>query len=301
MDEMRRRFRELMDRPGLVIAPGAATPLYARIVERVGFDVVFTTGAGIANTLLGVPDVGLTTMTEIVAATRNVVNAVGIPVIADCDTGYGNHVNVTRTVAEMEHAGVASLFIEDQVSPKRCGHLDRKRVLPTAEMVEKIVAAVRARKDPDLTLIARTDAIAVEGFEAALARARAYVAAGAQMIFVEAPRTVDDLARIPHQVEAPCIVNVVEGGLTPLASRDDLERMGYKVALYANLALRVASRAVESALRTLLVEGSSTSLLDRMTTWEERQDMVGLSDWEALDRDIVEAASRVPPARRPGP
>lgn len=293
MLEQRRRFRELISGPGLLIAPGAATPLYARVVERVGFDVVFTTGAGIANTLLGLPDIGLTTMTEIVSATRNVVNAVNIPVIADCDTGYGNHINVTRTVAEMEHAGVASLFIEDQVSPKRCGHLDNKRVIPTEEMIQKIVAARRARQDPDLVLIARTDAIAVEGFDSALERARAYVAAGAEMIFVEAPRSREELARIPGEVGAPCVINVVEGGLTPLASYQELAAMGFKIALFANLALRVALRAVEQALRTLRAEGSSQSLLEQMASWDERQSAVGLGGWEAVDQEIVAAATRV--------
>lgn len=293
MVEQRRRFRELISGSGLVIAPGAATPLYARVVERVGFEVVFTTGAGIANTLLGVPDIGLTTMTEIVSATRNVVNAVNIPVIADCDTGYGNHINVSRTVAEMEHAGVASLFIEDQVSPKRCGHLDNKRVIPAEEMIEKIVAARRTRQDPDLVLIARTDAIAVEGLESALERARAYVAAGAEMIFVEAPRTREEMARIPAEVGAPCVINVVEGGLTPLAPYHELAAMGYKVALFANLALRVALRAVEQALRTLREEGSSLSLLDRMATWDERQSTVGLRSWEAVDQEVLAAASKV--------
>lgn len=299
MSEQRRRLRELLAKPGLIIAPGAATPLYARVIEAEGFDLVFTTGAGIANTLLGVPDIGLTTMTEIVAATRNVVDAVNIPVIADCDTGYGNHLNVMRTVSEMEHAGVASLFIEDQVSPKRCGHFADKRVVPVEQMVEKIVAATRARRDPELLLIARTDAIAVEGFDAALERARAYAAAGAEMVFVEAPRTREELARIPSEVGVPCMVNMVEGGLTPLASRADLEQMGYKIVLYANLALRVAVRAVQEALRVLKSEGSSMSLLDRMVTGDERQHIVGLEAWEAADGEIVDAAVRLLEGKTP--
>jgi 2-methylisocitrate lyase-like PEP mutase family enzyme len=293
MSETRKRLRELLDRPGLVVAPGAATALYARIIERVGFDVVFTTGAGIANTMLGVPDIGLTTMTEIVGATRNIVEAVTLPVIADCDTGYGNHVNVFRTVREMERAGVASLFIEDQMSPKRCGHFANKGVVPTHTMIEKIIAATRARQDPDLVLIARTDAIAVEGFEAAIARARAYVAAGADMIFVEAPRTTAELARIPGLVGAPCIVNIVEGGVTPLVPNQDLAGMGYKVALYANVALRVGVFAVEQAMRTLLADGSSLSLLDRMATWQERQEAVGLEQWESFDGNVVDAAAQM--------
>jgi 2-methylisocitrate lyase-like PEP mutase family enzyme len=293
VSETRKRLRLLLNRPGLVVAPGAATALYARIIERAGFEVVFTTGAGIANTLLGVPDIGLTTMTEIVAATRNIVDAVSLPVIADCDTGYGNHVNVLRTVREMERAGVASLFIEDQISPKRCGHFANKSVVPTHTMVEKIVAATRARQDSDLVLIARTDAIAVEGFEAAIQRARAYVAAGADMIFVEAPRTTGELAQIPHLVGAPCIVNLVEGGVTPLVANDELAQMGYKVVLYANVALRVGVYAVEQAMRTLLAEGSSQSLLDQMATWQERQEAVGLEQWETLDGQIVDAAEQV--------
>lgn len=289
----RERLRESLSCPGLLIVPGVANALYARLAERAGFEAVFATGAGIANTVLGLPDLGLATMTEIVATIRNVVSAVGIPVIADADTGYGNHLNVTRTVQELEHAGVAALVLEDQVSPKRCGHFEGKQVVPAEEMVEKIVAAVRARRDPSLTIIARTDAIAVEGLESGLERARAYAAAGADVLYVEAPRTIEELAAIPPALPLPCLADMVEGGLTPLLPSHELEQMGYKIALYANLALRAGAHAVAQAFATLRREGTSAALMNEMLTWEERQGLVGLPEWEWLDRSIAQEAQSV--------
>ncbi len=279
--------------PHICIVPGVTDAFQALLAERAGFQAVFLTGAGLANTLLGVPDIGLTTMTEVVEASRRVVDAVTLPVIADADTGYGNHLNVMRTVAALEHAGVAGVLIEDQVSPKRCGHFAGKSVLPAREMVEKLLAACRTRKDADLVLIARTDAIAVEGLDGALARARTYVQAGADVIFVEAPRDEDELEAIPAAISAPCLVNMVEGGLTPLLGADQLERMGYRIVIHANLALRVAAAAVADAFAVLRAEGSSVSLLQSILPWEERQALVGLSRWRERERQIVAAASEI--------
>jgi 2-methylisocitrate lyase-like PEP mutase family enzyme len=294
----RRALRDLLARPGLHIAPGVADSFHARLAERAGFDLVFLTGAGLANTLVGVPDLGLTTLTETVEASRRIARAVSVPLLADADTGYGNHLNVVRAVSELEAAGVAGLTLEDQVAPKRCGHFEGKRVVPTREMVEKLVAARIARRDAGLVLVARTDALAVEGLDSALERANAYVSAGADAVFVEAPRTIEELEAIPPAVPAPCVVNVVEGGVTPQRPASELERLGFRVAIYANLALRVAGRAVEEAFRTLRREGSSAALVEGMLGWDERQELVGLSHWRALDEQVAAAADELAAAAR---
>lgn len=290
----RARLRALLAAPGIVVCPGVTNAWVGRQAEAAGFDCLFVTGAGIANTLYGWPDLGLVTLDESLAVTRRIVEAVAIPVIADCDTGYGNHLNVTRTVREFEHAGVAAIVLEDQVSPKRCGHFDGKTVVPAREMVEKIVAAVGARRDPGLVLVARTDAAEAEGLDAAIERARAYIAAGADVAYVEAPTTLEALARIPAEVPVPCLIDVVEGGKTPLLPAAEYAAMGYKVALYANLALRMAGAAVERAFETLRAEGSSESLIAEMWSWQQRQALVGLPAWQELDREIAARAAALP-------
>ena len=289
----RRVLRSLLAEPKLHVVPGVTNAFVAKQAEGAGFEIVFTTGGGIANTLLGTPDLGLTTLTETVTMTRYITSAVEVPVMADADTGYGNHLNVHRTVRELEDAGVAALVLEDQASPKRCGHFDGKKLIPLAEMVEKLVAATYARQDPDLVLVARTDAIASEGFDAALARARAYEAAGADVTFIEAPRTAEEMAAIPPAMEKPCLIDMVEGGFTPLLPASELEQMGYRIALYANFALRIASRAVEYGLSVLHETGTSASLLEEMYTWEERQETVGFSQWEAFDASITDEGRRL--------
>jgi 2-methylisocitrate lyase-like PEP mutase family enzyme len=280
-------------RPGVCLLPGVANALDARLAELAGFRAVFTTGAGIANATLGIPDLGLTTMTEICAVTARIADAVGIPVIADADTGYGNHLNAMRTAAEFERAGVAGLVIEDQVSPKRCGHFEDKRVVSPREMVEKIAAVRAGRRDPDLVLVARTDAIAPNGLADALARANLYLEAGADVAFVEAPRDIEELAAIPREVSGPCLVNMVDGGTTPIVPAAELEALGFKFVLYANLALRVAAQSVQRAFRALAREGSSSSLRDAMLGWDERQELVRLSRWRALDGEVAATADEV--------
>lgn len=293
-------LRARLGEPRILVAPGAADALTARVIEEAGFEAVYATGAGIANALLGVPDVGLTTMTEIVAQAGRMADAVGVPVIADADTGFGGPHNVVRTVRELERAGVAAIQLEDQVSPKRCGHFEGKEVIPTAEMVKKIEAALYARRDPDLVLIARTDARAVEGLAAAIERGRAYAAAGADVVFVEAPRTVEELRRLPGAIPAPLLANMVEGGKTPLLPASELEAMGYRIVIFANAALRVALKAVGEAMRVLRAEGTTASLLDRMVPWEERQRLVGLPRFEALDRRFaVPETGQAPGAEGP--
>lgn len=277
-------LRKRLAQPGILVVPGAVDALTARVIEEAGFEAVYVTGAGIANACFGLPDLGLTTLTEIAVQVQRIADAVQVPVIVDADTGFGGPLNVMRTVRELERAGAAAVQIEDQVSPKRCGHFDGQAVVPVAEMVKKIEAALSARQDPNLVLIARTDARACEGLAAAIERGRAYAAAGADLVFVEAPQTIAELRRLPDAIPAPLLVNMVEGGKTPLLDAAALEAMGYRLVLFANTALRVAVKAVQDAMRRLRHEGTSRSLLDHMVTWEERQRLVGLPYYEALDR-----------------
>lgn len=276
------RLRDALDRSRPLVVPGCADALTARLAAAAGFESVYATGAGIANTLLGVPDIGLTSMSEVVDQVGRMCDATEVPVIADIDTGFGNALNARRTVRAVERAGAAAVQIEDQGFPKRCGHFRDKSVVPRDEMLGKLRAVLDARRDPDLVVIARTDAIAVEGFEAAVERARAYAELGADLVFVEAPRTRDELAALPGLVGAPLVANMVEGGVTPLLGADELGELGYRLVLFANMALRVAARAAQEALRELRARGDTRAMLDRMLGWEDRQALVGLPETEAL-------------------
>src|SRR5262245_59261260 len=209
------RLRQIVARRAAVQAPGTANALFARVIEELGFEVVYVTGAGIANMHLGAPDIGLTTLTEIANTVAAMADAVALPLVVDADTGFGNAVNVVRTVRVLERAGAAGLQIEDQVFPKRCGHFAGKDVIPLDDMVQKVKAAVDARRDQELQIIARTDARAVEGLDRAIARARAYVEAGADVAFVEAPTSVVELSRVAREIQAPHVANIVFGGKTP--------------------------------------------------------------------------------------
>jgi 2-methylisocitrate lyase-like PEP mutase family enzyme len=263
-------LRELFARDGLVIAPGAYDGLTARLVELAGFSVVYATGAGISNSQLALADVGLITMAEMLDQVRKMTGAVKIPVICDIDTGYGNAVNLYRTVQEFIRAGAAAVQIEDQVSPKKCGHFDGTQLIPLDEAVLKIRAAIEARGQDDLVIIARTDAIAVAGVNEALRRARAYHEAGADALFVEAPRTRDELAEIGRALPGVKVANIVEGGRTPIVPAADLTSMGFKVAIYANLVLRSSMKAVQASLQHLRAAGDSSAIIDQLITMEER-------------------------------
>jgi 2-methylisocitrate lyase-like PEP mutase family enzyme len=276
------KLRALLDRPPLVL-PGCADALTARIAASVGFEAVYATGAGIANSQLGQPDVGLTTMTEVVAQVERIVEAVEVPVVADIDTGFGNAINARRAVRAFERAGVGGIQIEDQVFPKRCGHFDRKEVVSSEEFLGKLRAVLDARVDPDLVVIARTDVLAIDGLEAAVERGRAFAAAGADVVFIEAPTDRETLAALPGRVGAPLLANMVEGGRTPLLTAAELGALGFAVVLFANTALRVAARATQDALRELRASGDAAALIDRMLGWEERQALVGLPEIEALE------------------
>jgi 2-methylisocitrate lyase-like PEP mutase family enzyme len=279
---LNRILRErLVDGAGLVM-PGAANALTARLIEAAGHPLIMVSGAAVANTFLGVPDIGLSSVTELALHVQAVREAVGIPIVADADTGFGNALNVRRTVRTLERAGANAIMLEDQTCPKRCGHFDGKDVIPLEEMTAKIRAAVDAREDPDLVILARTDARAVEGFEAALTRARAYRAAGADLLFVEAPLCRDELLAIPREVPGPHLCNMVFGGRTPLLSRDELAGAGYAVICYANAALQAAALAMRDVLRHLHAHGSLTGIEDRLMSFAERQDVLDASGFAAL-------------------
>lgn len=277
-------LRDLLSEPGPIVVPGVPNALFGRVAEELGFRAVFFTGAGFANMELGLPDLGLTTMSEIVEQVGRLSDAVGIPVLADADTGYGNALNVHRTVRALEKAGAAAIALEDQIFPKRCGHFEGKDVIPRDEMVAKIKTACDARRRPDTVIIARTDARATAGLDDAIERAHAYAAAGAGVTFVEAPLTTEELARIPKAVPVPQLVNVVEGGKTPVLSAAEYGAMGFKIVLYANAALRAAVKGVRDVLSVLAAEGSTASAVGAMVTWEERQRLVRLAEYEALGR-----------------
>src|SRR3989440_10392305 len=232
-----RGFRNLLKRERMVVAPGAYDCITAKLIEQAGFSAVYMTGAGTAATL-GYPDFGLVTMSEMVANAGRIAAAVELPVIADADTGYGNELNVFRTVREYETAGIAGIHIEDQGFPKKCGHLDDKEIVPREDWLAKIRAAAAARRSADFLVIARTDARAVAGFDEAIARANAAIAAGADMAFVEAPQTLEEVAAVPREVKGPCLLNVVRGGKTPDLDLRDAEAMGYKLAIVPGLLIK---------------------------------------------------------------
>jgi len=277
-------LRKLLSQPGLLIVPGTADALTARLIEDSGFNAVYASGAGIANVQFALPDIGLLTMTEMIEPIRRIVDAVDIPVIADADTGYGNAVNVTRTTQVFEEAGVAAMQLEDQVTPKKCGHFNGKEVISADEMAQKVHAAVRARKE--MLIIARTDSLATHGIDEAIRRANLYARAGADIIFVEAPTQKDQIVQLPKQINAPLLFNMTEGAKTPPISHDELQEMGYRIVIHPNLAMRVAARAVQSALTVLQKTRSSELLIPSMLEWNERQRLVRLPEWETLDNEL---------------
>ena len=243
-------LRRLLAQPEAVFAPGVYDAIGARLAEQAGCPAVYMTGAGVSASL-GYPDYGLVTMSEMVERAGVIARSVAIPLVADADTGYGNELNVTRSVREYELRGVAAIHIEDQVSPKRCGHLDGKVLVGRDEFVSKIRAAVAARRDPDFVVIACTDARAVEGFDEAIARANAALAAGADMAFVESPTSADEVAAIPQRVQGPCLLNLVQGGKTPVLGLDEVQRLGYRLAIVPGALLVPTIAAADAALGEL--------------------------------------------------
>ncbi len=268
-----------------VLAPGCFDALGARLIERAGFPAVYMTGFGTSAGLIGRPDVGLVSMAEMADNARRIVEAVDLPVIADADTGYGNPINVLRTVREYERAGVAALHIEDQVAPKKCGHMDGKHVVPAAEMVEKVRAAVDARVSPDLLVIARTDARAVEGLDAAIERAGLYREAGADVLFVEAPQSVDEIRTIAAAFPSvPLLFNYAEGGKTPAIDHSLLAELGYAIVIFPIATLLAATKAMQDVLARIRTDGSPINVLPALPRFAEFLDLIGLPEIRELEQ-----------------
>jgi len=286
------RLRDLLDAGGTILAPGAFDPLAARLVEEAGFPAVYMTGFGTSAALLGRPDVGLLTMTEMADNAARIAACVDIPVIADADTGYGNPLNVIRTVGAYEAAGVAALHIEDQVAPKKCGHMEGKQVIPAAEMAEKIRAAAEARTRPGLVIIARTDARAVEGLEQAIDRARQYRAAGADALFIEAVLSEAEAAEVTRAFPGvPLLFNWAEGGKTPPLDLDTLSRLGYRIVIFPIGTLLAATAGMRRVLREIAAAGTPAAVLGELPSFGEFLDFIGLPDVRAAEQRYAAADS----------
>jgi 2,3-dimethylmalate lyase len=292
-----RRLKELLAHAPPVLAPGAYDALTARLVEEAGFPAVYMTGFGTAAARLGRPDVGLVTMTEMVDTAKRMNEAVSIPVIADADTGYGNPINVIRTVREYEAVGVAAIQIEDQEWPKKCGHMEDKRVIPAADMVEKVRAAAAARRSEDFLVIARTDARAVLGVDEALDRARRYRDAGADLLFVEALESEDEIARAAAALgDVPLVFNWAEGGKTPPLELERLRQLGFRLAIFPISTLLTTVRAVGDVLARIRAAGTPLPVLAELPTFSEFLDFIGLPEIQDLERRFATAASVGTPA-----
>ena len=279
-----RSIGSIFEQRHATLVPGAPNALFARIIEDLGFEAVYVTGAGIANMQLGAPDIGLTTLNEIAHTVTCIAEAVEIPLIVDADTGFGNALNCYRAIRLLERSGASAIQLEDQVFPKKCGHFSGKAVVPTVEMVNKIKAAVDARLDPGMKIIARTDARAIASMNEALDRAAAFVEAGADATFVEAPRNLDELKAIPLHLKAPQVANMVFGGLTPEPGREALASMGFSIVLYANAALQTAIQAVDITLSSLRDTGSLAECSDLLASFDKRQAVVQKEKWDEFER-----------------
>ena len=292
------RLRELLAAPGIVAAPGAYDCLSAAIIERAGFSAVYMTGAGTSISRVGYPDIGLTTMSEMAANAAAIANTVSVPVIADADTGYGDVLQVRRTIREYERAGVAGVHIEDQESPKRCGHLDDKRVVAQEDMVRKLHAALDAREDDDFTIIARCDALAVTGWDDALRRCEAYVETGADVLFLEAVQTREQAAYVTSHFDVPVLYNFVETGKSPLLPVAELEKLGFKLVIFPISAMLAAMKTMSDLMRELRDTGTTEhAIADRMVSIHECFDTMGLTDMLALDASY---AASMQPAQSDG-
>jgi carboxyvinyl-carboxyphosphonate phosphorylmutase len=276
------RLRHMLEAPGIIVAPGAYDGFSARLIEAAGFQAVYMTGAGTAASHLGQPDLGLATLTEMAAHAGHLASCVSLPLIADADTGYGNVLNVVRTVGEYERAGAAGLHLEDQVAPKKCGHIAGKQVVPAKEFADKIRAAAEYRTDPDFVIIARTDARAVTSLDDAIERANLYAEAGADVIFVEAPQTEDEIHRVAREVKAPLLANMVQGGRTPALKAVELEQLGFKIVIFPAVCMAAAVTAIEGALARLKESGTdwpSGPVLSPMDIFRR----VGFDWWHAIE------------------
>ena len=282
------RLRRMLNEPGIIVAPGAYDCLTAKIIEREGFPAVYMTGAGTSVSRLGMPDLGLASVSEMVANAEAIAASLDVPLIADADTGYGGTLNVRRTIRQYERAGVAAVHIEDQESPKRCGHLDDKRVVSTEEMVRRLRAAVDARTDDDFVIIARTDALAVTDWDDTMARCEAYLEAGADVLFVEALRTAEQAAQVVRSFNVPMLYNFIETGKSPRLSASQLEEMGYKIVIFPVSAFTMVGEMVTRLMRELKERGTTERMIDNMVDLEECFEMVGLHEMLSIDAAYAE-------------
>lgn len=283
-----KQLRELLAKDQILMAPGAYDVWSAKLIEQAGVPAVYMTGYGVSASTLGMPDIGLMSFAEILDVARHMAAAVQIPLIADADNGYGNVLNVVRTVREYEQAGVAGIQLEDQVLPKRCGHMEGKQLISKEEMVAKIRAAAYARQNPDTVLIARTDAVAVNGFEDAIDCAIAYREAGADVLFVEAMQTREQVETAGRRVQAPLFANMVEGGKTPLYPADRLYEMGFRIVIYPVSTLYTATKAVREALATLRQTGDLTRIQEQAESFRDFNRMIGLESYRNLEKQLTE-------------
>lgn len=281
------RLRQLIEREEILVMPGAYDALSAKIIESLGFEAIQATGFGIAAGLFGKPDVGIVSMGDMLSVTRNIIQAVDIPVMADGDTGFGNAINVYHTVQFFEQAGAAGINLEDQEFPKRCGHMDGKQVITLAEMVKKIEAAAAARKDPDFIINARTDAVAVFGVEEAVRRGNAYAEAGADLIFVDAPRSVEEIEYVIKNMKAHVSINMTEGGKTPIITVHDLQRMGAARVSFPVTAVLSAAKGMMEALSILKQDRSTKDHSEKFMTFKDFTDLVGLPEIRELEKQFL--------------
>ncbi len=281
-------FRKLVEREEILPAMGGYDALSASLIEQAGGEVVYMSGSSVSTSTHGYPDVGLTTMTEMTERARQMANAVDIPVFCDADTGYGNPINVIRTVEEFESAGVAGIHIEDQTFPKKCGHFEDKSVIATEEMVQKIRAATDACSDDDFVVIARTDARAVHGFEDTVERSYRYLDAGADVLFFEAPKNQSELERVGNEFnDVPLVANMTEGGKTPLFTAEELEEMGFDIVLYPATGFKAAARAMRDVFHSIAETGTQKHVMDELVSWQGRNDITGLDDIVALEKSYA--------------
>ena len=279
------QFKKYVTAPKIIMIPGVADALGARLAEKAGFEAAFLSGYAASATLLGAPDVGLLTMTEMAECARRIADAVEIPVFADGDNGHGNATNVMRTMREFERAGVAAIFFEDQVSPKRCGHMSGKQVIPCEEMIAKIRAAADARVDQDLLIMARTDALAVNGIDDAIERMHKYLAAGADMSFVESPESIDQMRRITREIPAPNMANMVPGGRTPILTAKELEEIGFAIVAYPTMLTYTVAHAAQRALAHLQASGTTAGFADMMQFGEFNR-LIGLDELRHKESEL---------------
>ena len=278
------RLKAILAQKNAALMPGAPNALIANLIADQGFDCAYITGAGVTNMFLGAPDVGLLTMTEMVNHIAAIADSVDLPLLVDGDTGFGNAVNTYRTVRSFERAGASGIQLEDQIFPKKCGHFSGKGVIPIEEMVQKIRAATDARQDENFQIVARTDAIAVNGIDDAMDRAHRYIEAGADVTFVEAPESLEDIERVARELSVPQIFNYVFGGKTPPVSHAELQRMGFGAGLFANAALQAAILSARNVLQELKATGSLDGVRDLMASFELRQDSVNKTKFDARER-----------------